>query len=198
LHTAILLIRHAAHEHLGLILSGRMPGVPLSPAGAVQAARLAAHLADVSVSAIHSSPVQRARETAAAIALPHGLRAEIAEGLDEIDFGSWTGESFAHLQHQPEWIAWNSARGSASVPGGETMARAQARIVAYIEGLARHLRGGTVVLVSHCDMIRAAVAHYLGLALDRMLSFDIDPASISRLAVGDWGGRVVSVNESCE
>jgi broad specificity phosphatase PhoE len=52
-----------------------------------------------------------------------------------------------------------------------------------------------VALVSHCDIIRGIIAHYLGLPLDNLLRFDIDPASVSRIVVGDWGARVISVNE---
>jgi broad specificity phosphatase PhoE len=52
-----------------------------------------------------------------------------------------------------------------------------------------------VVAVSHCDIIRGLIAYYLGLPLDNLLRFDIDPASVSRLMVGSWGARVISVNE---
>ena len=51
-------------------------------------------------------------------------------------------------------------------------------------------------MVSHCDVIRAVIARVLGLSLDCLLQFDLDPASISRLALGDWGGRVISVNDT--
>lgn len=49
--------------------------------------------------------------------------------------------------------------------------------------------------VSHCDIIRGLIAYYLGLPLDNLLRFDIDPASVSRLVVGSWGARVMSMNE---
>jgi broad specificity phosphatase PhoE len=75
------------------------------------------------------------------------------------------------------------------------MAEAQARAVAHIEELARAYADAAVAIVSHCDIIRGVIAHYLGLGLDRLLSFDVDPASISRIAVGAWGGRVLSINE---
>jgi broad specificity phosphatase PhoE len=51
-------------------------------------------------------------------------------------------------------------------------------------------------MVTHCDIIRAVIAHVLGLSLDHILRFDIDPASISRLAVGDWGAKILSLNET--
>jgi broad specificity phosphatase PhoE len=52
-----------------------------------------------------------------------------------------------------------------------------------------------IAAVSHCDVIRGIIAHHLGLPLDNLLRFDVDPASVSRLQLGDWGGRVMSVNE---
>lgn len=192
----LFLIRHAAHDHLGKVLSGRLPGIALGPAGRDQAARLAATLAPLRFAAIETSPVQRARETAAAIAAGRDIAVSLAPALDEVDFGAWTGRSFAELDGDRDWRRWNDARGSARAGGGETMAEAQARIVAHLAAVARRHAGGAVALVGHCDMIRAAIAHYLALPLDHLLNFDIDPASISRLAVGEWGGRVLSVNET--
>jgi len=52
-----------------------------------------------------------------------------------------------------------------------------------------------VVLVSHADVIKAALLYHLGLPLDAHARFDVDPASISTLAVGDWGAKVIRLNE---
>jgi broad specificity phosphatase PhoE len=198
LAVSIFLIRHAAHEDLGRTLSGRLPDLPLSDAGIEQARRLAARLADLRFAAIQSSPVQRARETAARIASACGVPAEIAERLDEIDFGAWTGKTFVELERELGWSDWNSERGSARAADGETMEQAQARIVGHIQHLSARYEGSAVALVSHCDLIRAALAYYLRLPLDHILTFDVDPASVSRLTVGDWGGRVQSVNETLQ
>ena len=191
----ILLIRHAAHVELGRTLSGRRNDVALSPAGLEQAAILADLLGTQPIAAIYSSPRERAWYTARDIAEPHDLQVTIEEGLEEVDFGEWTGRSFAELEAEPEWRHWNEARGSARCPGGESMAEAAARAVAALESAARLHEGRTVVAVSHCDIIRAVLAHYLGLPLDHVLRFDIEPASVSRLTLGSWGGRVGSINE---
>ena len=190
----LLLIRHAAHGHLGHTLSGRMPGISLSEAGRAQAAVLGERLGGERLTAVHSSPVERAQETATAIAAAQGLAVEIAPALNEIDFGAWTGVRFDALAGDPAWAEWNTRRASACPPGGETMAAAQARAWAWVDAVAPRYPGGTVALVSHADVLKALVARVLGLSLDRLLTFDIDPASVSRLAVGDWGARVVSVN----
>lgn len=194
-----LLIRHAAHIDLDQRLSGRRAGVPLSEAGRAQAAALgrglAARRADMPIERIVCSPLDRTRETAAAIAAACGLPApEPIDALTEIDLGDWTGIAFADLGG-PDWQAWNDHRDTARVPGGETMAEAQARIVGYITTAATQQDGAHIALVSHSDMIRGAVAFALGLPLDRLLRFDVGPASVSRIVVGDWGARLISLNE---
>lgn len=156
---------------------------------------LGRRLARETVAAVHSSPLDRTRATAAAIAAHHGHAVQLAPDLNEIDFGDWNGCSFDELEGDPDWRRWNSARASSRPPGGEAMAEAQARAVAHVERSAAAHDGAGVVLVSHCDIIRAVVAHYLGLPLDHLLRFDIDPASVSTLVVGGWGGRVISLNE---
>jgi probable phosphoglycerate mutase len=195
LAATLILVRHAAHIHLNVTLSGRMPGVPLSEAGRAQAERLAARLAKRGLSAVRSSPLDRARETAAAIAEAAALTVDTTEGLQEIDFGEWTGRRFDALAGDPEWDGWNARRATTRPPGGESMAEAQARIVTHLHATAREHDGETVVLVSHADMIRAVVAHVLGLELDNLLRFDIDPASATTLTWGDGWARLIALNE---
>ncbi|MFL6856849.1 MAG: histidine phosphatase family protein [Allosphingosinicella sp.] len=190
-----LLVRHAAHAELGSLLSGRRRDVALSREGLEQAAIVADLLSTAPLAAIYSSPRERAWYTARDIAEPHDLKVAIADGLDEVDFGAWSGRSFAELEGDPDWQAWNEARGSARAPGGETMGEAVARAVASLAEMAREHDGGTLVAVSHCDIIRGIIAHHLGLPLDHLLRFDVDPASVSRIAIGAWGARIISVNE---
>lgn len=154
---------------------------------------MAVRLAGQGIDAVHVSPQARAVQTGAIVAAALGLAVEEVAALDEIDFGGWTGRSFDALGPDPAWQAWNAARGSACPPGGETQSAATARAVAHVEGLGR--RGGTIACVSHCDIIRGVVAHYLGLGFDNLLRFDIDAASVSRLVVGAWGARVTGMNE---
>lgn len=193
-----MLVRHAAHSHLGSVLSGRTPGIALSSEGLSQADRLARRCAGITIDCLQTSPVQRARETALAIAAGReGLKVDAVPELDELDFSDWSGRSFVELADDPQWHDWNGARATATAPGGESMAQAQARAWAHIEKTAAARAGQTIVMVSHCDIIRAVVAHVLGLSLDHILRFDIEPASISRLAVGPWGAKVLTLNEAC-
>lgn len=197
LTATVLLVRHAAHGDVGIRLSGRLPGIALTAGGEAQAARLGERLARWDVAAVETSPVERARTTAGRIAAARDPRPEVikAEALEEIDFGEWTGRDFDELEQDGRWRAWNRERSRGACPGGETMAEAQRRAVDHVEQAPRRHAGGTVVMVTHADIIRAVVARYLGLGLDHVLNFDIDPASVTMLTVGPWGGRINRLNE---
>ena len=192
----ILLIRHAAHVHLDRRLSGRMPGVSLSDTGREQAHALGLCLAAERIDRVECSPLERTRDTAAAIASACELAApEPVEALVEIDMGEWTGVAFEDLDGDPDWDRWNTERATARIPGGESMAEAQARIAGYLARTAATHDGEVVAAVTHSDMIRAAVAHVLGLSLDNLLRFEIGPASVTRIVAGDWGAKLLSLNE---
>lgn len=167
----------------------------LSRDGLEQAEIVADLLGVEPIAAVYSSPRERAWYTARGIADAHELKVEISGALDEVDFGDWTGMSFDALEGEPLWQQWNEARSSARPPEGESMAEAVARAVAALGAIAAAHDNESVAAVSHCDVIRGVIAHYLGLSLDNILRFDIDPASVSRLAVGSWGARVMTVNE---
>jgi broad specificity phosphatase PhoE len=192
LSATVFLARHASHDEVGRVLSGRSD-IAINADGRAEAGRLADRLAGVPIAAIHSSPRRRARETAIIVAGRHDLPVNNADALDEIDFGAWMGRSFADLDCDPAWARWNDARGTAATPDGEDMSAATARAVRHIEQVAGEK---PVLCVSHCDIIRGVVAHYLGLDADRLLGFDVDPASLTELALyGDGSGRVVALNE---
>ena len=193
----IFLIRHAAHGHIGHTLSGRQRELPLSDTGRRQALALAGYLAPTEFAAIQSSPIERACQTANAIAVGRQeLTVETVPALTEIDFGEWTGKPFTTLEGDPRWAGWNRYRSRASAPGGESMQQVQARAVAHVLNAAETYAGRRVLMVSHCDVIRAVLCHALGLTLDNILRFDVDPASISVIQAGDWGMRVTRMNET--
>jgi probable phosphoglycerate mutase len=172
-----------------------MPGVSLGALGREQAGRLGRRFARESIASVQSSPLERASETAEPIAAGTGCSIEINEGIVEIEFGTWSGRSFKDLNGDPAWTSWNSARAVARPPGGETMLEAQSRIVHAMEALRGAYPEKAVVLVSHSDVIKAALLYHLGLPVDAYPRVEIEPASISTLVVGDWGAKVVRLNE---
>ena len=108
--TKFLLIRHAAHDLLGKVLTGRAPGLHLNAQGKLEAERLADRLAVFSISAIYTGPLERARETAQPLSNRLRLELSFAPAFDEIDFGSWTMLPFSELDQRPDWKAWNEFR----------------------------------------------------------------------------------------
>lgn len=182
--TLVHLVRHGAHDLVGHVLAGRMPGVHLSAEGRLQAERAADVLAIRTVVAVLSSPQPRAQETAAPIATRHGLRVEIEHGLDELDFGAWQGMAFAALDGRADWHAWNRARSLARPPGGETMVQAQARVLAVLARARTRWPGGEVVLAGHQDVLRAALLGVLGAPLDLFGRLALAPGG--RAAVRLW------------
>ena len=171
-----------------------MAGVPLSEKGMAQADALAGRFRGTEIAAVLSSPVQRARETAAPIAEALGLGVLVEAGLDEIDFGEWTGCAFDALDGLPAWENWNRRRGAAGCPGGETMSAAQARAVAAVLRAGAMFAGRAVVMVSHQDVLKAVLAHFLGMSLDDLGRFSLDPASRSVVTLFEGGGRVEGIN----
>jgi probable phosphoglycerate mutase len=178
------------------ILVGRMKGVPLSRRGEQQANELARLLAGRPITAVHSSPQQRATQTAAPIAQRLGLPLIMDEAIDEIDVGEWTGRSFISMQSDPLWDEWNRARGSARPPRGESMAELQRRVVDRLHEICDADPNGQRVLVSHAEPIRAAVLHAGGLALDDFHRIEIPPASVSIIVAAAGGLRLTALGKT--
>lgn len=193
----VFLVRHAAHDNVGNFLAGRSAGISLGEAGRAQAERLGQRMRGENISDIYTSPRERTQETAAAIASACGLRSpEVADALDEVDFGDWSGKTFDVLDGDPLWRRWNALRSLSRTPAGETMLDVQARVVRLIDTLSRGTGDGRVALVSHADVIKAAVSHVLGLPIDAWPRFDVAPASITTLVIGDWGAKLITLNET--
>ncbi|MDI6853036.1 MAG: histidine phosphatase family protein [Deltaproteobacteria bacterium] len=192
--TILLLIRHGATDALGTYLAGRQPGLHLNAEGQQQALRLAERLAHLDISAVLSSPLERALETAAPIAARHLKEILVCEELNEIDFGDWTGRPFSELSQLPLWQAFNVFRSSTRIPGGELMVSVQQRAVGCLQAFSNNAAGGILALVSHADVIKAALCHYAGMPLDLLLRLRIDPGSVSGISVADRGAEILFLN----
>ena len=191
----IFLVRHGTHGALGHSLCGRMPGVALAPAGRQEARRAGRRLAGHSIGQLFASPVQRAQETAVIVGDVVGLAPLTSAALEEIDFGDWTGRSFAELRNDPGWDRWNQARSQHRPPGGESMLEVQTRVAAWLAKVTAGPSDTAIAAVSHADVIKAALCHALGLPLDHHHRFEVSPGSISCIVGGRWGLKVHGVNE---
>jgi probable phosphoglycerate mutase len=190
-----LLIRHAETAAVGRYLAGRSEGLDLNDRGRRQAERLPARLSRYSVAASYTSPLERARQTSEPLARQLGMDARVRADLSEVDFGAWTGLTFEQLEERADWHQFNADRRSARAPGGERLSDVQSRIVSAIEDLAVWHRLNTIAIVSHAEVIRCALLHYLAMPLDLFQRIEIAPASISAVRVGDSDPTVLSMNE---
>jgi broad specificity phosphatase PhoE len=138
--------------------------------------------------------VPRAIETAEPIAARLGLPLHAAPEFAEIDCGDWTGASFATLDGDPLWRAWNVFRSMAQIPGGETILGVQARAIAGLTRIAATYPDSETVIVSHADVIKSVLAHFLGSPLDLMRRLEVGPGSVSRVVLYPTDGKVLAMN----
>jgi len=180
--TVILLIRHGQNDYLSDRLAGRLPGVHLNEKGREQARRLGDMLADFPIKAIFASPLERAQETAEPIAKCQGLDVETMPELIEIDFGNWQGKEIDNLKEQALWNTVHERPSTIQFPDGEDYITAQDRVIVGLLSLGKKYDEENIIIcVAHGDVIRLAVAYFLGVPLDNFHRIRISPASISVL-----------------
>ena len=192
--TTFFLVRHAVTEHTGKRLSGWMEGISLTEQGREQAEAVAQHLAGQTFQAIYSSPIARTLETATAIAAPHDLRVESRRELGEVEYGGWTNRSLRSLMRTKLWTTVQRWPSSARFPDGESLREVQVRALAEIERIAAEHPKGNVCCVSHGDVIKLVMAHYMGVHIDLFQRLVVAPASVSVLSLSERGPMVLSLN----
>jgi broad specificity phosphatase PhoE len=191
----MLLVRHAFTDAVGCVLSGRADDVVLNASGRRQAAALGKTLSALRIQHFYVSPQPRAIETARILASHQPATAIVIDRrFDECDFGDWTGKSFDELQGDPLWRRFNDSRRTAVVPGGESPAAAQARVLDGIARISARHPTGLVAVVTHAENIRHVALHHSGMSLDAHAEVPIAPASVSILSRHEGGTHVLAVN----
>lgn len=192
--TRVLLLRHGATDVMLTHLAGRTAGIPLNAAGRAQADALAQRIGPVA--AIYTSPIDRAMETAAAMALQQRQTPITIDGFAEFDFGEWTGASFESLPNDPRWLEFNHARECMRAPGGESMSEVQQRALDALRSLVRKHDRQRIAIISHGDVIRALLIYVSGTTIRNYWRFTVDAASITELAWGSEGDeRIIRMND---
>ncbi|HEX6650838.1 MAG TPA: histidine phosphatase family protein [Pyrinomonadaceae bacterium] len=194
--TTFFLIRHASCSGLGQMLWGRTPGVYLSETGKLQAQRLADRFRGIKLQAIHSSPLERAVETAESLARSMNLEVHRNPAFDEINYGEWSGKSFQSLSSDECWRRFNSHRSATQIPGGESFLEVQSRIVKELNALSS--QAANVAIVSHADVIKAAIGYVADTPIDLLHRLEISPCSVSVIAMNDDSSRLLTINNTCE
>jgi broad specificity phosphatase PhoE len=196
--TTFFLIRHASCNGLGRTLWGRTPGVCLNDKGKLQAERLANRFSGITLRTIYSSPLERAVETAETIARTMNLEVIKSPAFEEINFGDWTGKSFETLSSDEVWRRFNTHRSETRIPGGESFLEVQKRIVRELDTLASQYGSARVAIVSHADVIKAAVGYFSATPIDLLHRIEISPCSVTVVALGEDMARLLTINSTCE
>jgi broad specificity phosphatase PhoE len=185
----LILVRHGRTEAnaAGLLLGRADP--PLDDVGRHQAASLAACLGEVTT--VVTSPLRRAVETAEAFGAP----IEVDDRWIELDYGSFDNKRWGEVGAEV-WERWRSDPEFVPPGGEESLATVGARVAEACESLAGTAREGDVVVVSHVSPIKAAMAWALGVGVEVAWRSHLDPASITRVVVGDRGPVLRTFNET--
>ncbi len=200
--TTLILVRHGrTTANATGVLAGRTKGVKLDDLGREQAARAGERLAALTLTALVTSPLERTRETAAAIGSRQRvpIKASTDRSLIECDYGDWQGQTLATLTKDKLWRTVQQQPSAVTFPGGESMVDIAARAVTGVRRRnaqlsADHGEGAIWAAVSHGDVIKAIVGEALGQHLDLFQRIIIDPASITVIRYTADRPYVLAVN----
>ena len=193
----ILLIRHGENEYVKKgRLAGRKAGVHLNDHGRAQAEALAKALADQPIKAVYASPLDRTMETATPLAEALKLEVVPRDGLMEVDFGKWQDKTLKELFRRKLWKTVQEAPAQMRFPDGESFAECQIRVAnELIELAGTHKPKEMIACFGHSDVIKLAVAYFIGQPLDLFQRLTVMPASVSTLILPpNENARLVNLN----
>jgi probable phosphomutase (TIGR03848 family) len=198
----VILVRHGrTGANATGVLAGRTRGVHLDEVGAEQARAAGARLSALPLAAVVTSPLERTRETAKAVAAAQATssRPRSEKGLLECDYGTWTGRDLKSLAKEELWRTVQAHPSAAAFPDGESMAEMAARAVGAVrrwDGRLEDEHGADAVwvAVSHGDVIKAILADALGMHLDAFQRLVVDPGSCSVVRYTPLRPFVLSMN----
>jgi probable phosphomutase (TIGR03848 family) len=184
------------------VLAGRTAGVRLDDLGREQAAELGERMTALPLARIVSSPLERCRQTASAIAsrLARPTPVTSDRRFTECGYGDWTGRELKALVKDPLWRVVQQHPSAAQFPGGEAMRDMQARALAAVREhdaavTREHGADALWVVVSHGDVIKAIVAEAAGSHLDSFQRIVVDPGSVSVVSYTPLRPFLVRLNE---
>lgn len=215
--STLLLIRHGrTTANSSGVLAGRTPGVELDEHGREQAAALGLRLAEVPLAAVVTSPLERTRQTAAALldartagrqpaaksgrsrsAAAKAVPLHVEDRVSECDYGHWSGRELKVLAKEPLWQTVQAHPSAVTFPGGEAMTQMSARAVQAVRDWNEQLGADSCyALVSHGDIIKAIVADALGMHLDMFQRIQIDPCSVTVIRYTPLRPFVLRINDT--
>jgi probable phosphomutase (TIGR03848 family) len=201
--TNIVLLRHGLTAMTGPRLAGWTPGISLDERGVAQARKVAERLSALPLAAIVSSPLERCRETAAAVAEGRELSVAVDERIGECKYGDWTGQELKVLAKDPLWKVVQNNPSAVVFPGpeGEALRDTQVRAVTALREWDAKIAAeagpdATWLACSHGDVIKAVVADALGMHLDLFQRINVDPCSVTVIRYAELRSFALRVNDN--
>lgn len=179
---SIIFLRHGqAKNNTERVLAGRTPGVPLTDNGIDQADKAAQFLAEMDVSAIYSSPIERAKNTAEIVARHNSLDVALDDRLIELDMGKFTGMPYDEVfsNHGNVFLKFYSSELEVAHSGIETFSEVKKRVLSMVDHVLKHHPDENVVLVTHMDPIKAMLSTVVALSPQNLYELIIANASIN-------------------
>jgi probable phosphomutase (TIGR03848 family) len=194
----VILVRHGENDWVKKNrLAGWIEGVHLNENGRSQAKDAAKRLSKLPITALYSSPVTRCLETAEFIAKSKKLKIVELADVGEVRYGEWEGKKIKKLAAKPEWHTVQHYPSRFQFPQGEALREVQFRAIQALETLSATHGQEMIAVVSHADLIKLVLAHYLGVHIDLFQRIVISPASVSVLALQPNGSvQVVRMNDT--
>lgn len=198
----VILARHGrTSANATGVLAGRTPGVLLDDVGIEQATVAAARLAGLALAAAFTSPLERCKQTSTILLRGTGVRVRVDRGLNECDYGDWSGRPMKELVKEDLWKVIQAHPAGVRFPGGESMAEMSARSVAAVRGCdarvsEEHGDDAVWLAVAHGDVIKAVLADALAMHLDAFQRITVDPASLSVVRYTPQRSYVLAMNTS--
>ena len=197
--TRMLLARHgqttwnAQNRYMGQV------DIPLDETGKCQVAALGQRLARETLTAIYASDLQRAWQTASAVAAYHICPLIPEPRLREMDFGSWQSLTYTEIQQKDKinLEAWEADRLKNSPPGGESLLQFSARVEAAFKAIIQNHPDETVLLVAHGGTLKILLCLVLGLPPERYWQIQLSFASLTEIWFYPEGGSLNLLNDTC-
>lgn len=196
----LILIRHGQTQwnsekrYIGLTDQG------LNEKGKSQALGLATALQETNPSAIYSSTLKRARQTASIISRACKIKPKLIAGLDEIDFGAWEGLTLDEIKngdHSCKIYDWQDLPDDFQMPAGERWSDFQARVKKGFDEILAESSGETAVVITHAGVIKYSLCYLLKISPSNFWSFQIDHGSMTVVKIDKNQATITLLNDTC-
>lgn len=179
---SVIFLRHGqAKNNIERILTGRTPGVPLTEKGIEQAEKAAKFLEHMNISAIYSSPIERAKHTAEIVGKHNSIDVTIDDRLIELDMGKFTGVPYDEIfsSHGNVFMKFYNGELEIAHNGVETFSEVKKRVLGIVDHVIENHPDQNVVLVTHMDPIKAMLSTIIDLSPTNLFELIIANASLN-------------------